>query len=241
MFSLSHFVLYYVIYLCFQEEEEERSERWTSFLQRQAESAQLPVNGLSHGEDNKASQAETSMQELDSSSEKGVDGDDLSDQKPGSNAPTKNDSDKEELAAKETKAHGIQIWNEIRSSLHAIEDMMSIRIKKKSNLSKQDQDTRNGKPLLPTEEFRSPKGASEEESEDELYDVERSDPTQDVPSGDNINASDVVPSESLFPWKEELEVLVRGGVPMALRGEVHIMFSSCLFLFVSLFHKYHYD
>lgn len=237
----------YAIYLFFQEEEEERSERWTSFLQRQAESAQLPVHGLSNEEDNKVSQAETPEQELDSSSEKGVDGDVLSNQKPGSNSPTKNDSDKEELAAKETKAHGIQIWNDIRSSLHAIEDMMSIRIKKKSNLSKQEQDTRNLKPLLPTEEFRSPKGASEEESEDEFYDVERSDPTQDVPSSDNVNASatgaasDVVPTESLFPWKEELEVLVRGGVPMALRGEVHIMFSSCLFLFVSLCRRYHYS
>ena len=32
----------------------------------------------------------------------------------------------------------------------------------------------------------------------------------------------VVPYESLFPWKEELVCLVRGGVPMALRGEVKL-------------------
>ncbi|XP_061996467.1 uncharacterized protein LOC133714380 isoform X2 [Rosa rugosa] len=208
----------------YKEEEEERSERWTSFLQRQAESARLPVNGSSNAEDNKALQAERSEQELDSSSEKGVDGDVLGDQKPGSNSPIKNDSEMEELAAKETKAHGIQIWNEIRSSLHEIEEMMSIRVKKKSNLSKTEQDTRNGKPVHPIEEFRPPKGASEEDSEDEFYDMERSD--QDAPSSDSINASatgaasDVVPSESLSPWKQELEVLVRGGVPMALRGEL---------------------
>ncbi|PRQ58931.1 putative Rab-GTPase-TBC domain-containing protein [Rosa chinensis] len=208
----------------YKEEEEERSERWTSFLQRQAESARLSVNGSSNAEDNKALEAETSEQELDSSSEKGVDGDVLGDRKPGSNSPIKNDSEMEELAAKETKAHGIQIWNEIRSSLHEIEEMMSIRVKKKSNLSKTEQDTRNGKPVHPIEEFRPPKGASEEDSEDEFYDVERSD--QDAPSSDSINASatgaasDVVPSESLFPWKQELEVLVRGGVPMALRGEL---------------------
>ncbi|XP_050387137.1 uncharacterized protein LOC126803375 [Argentina anserina] len=208
----------------YKEEEEERSERWTSFLQRQAESAKLHVNGLPNGEDNKALQAETSEQELDSSLEKGVDGDVSSEQKLGSESLVKNDSGMEELA-KETKAHGIQIWNDIRSSLHEIEEMMSVRVKKKSIPSKVEQDMRNGKPVHPIEEFRPAKGASEEESEDEFYDVERSDPTQDGPSTDSNAsatgvASDVVPSESEFPWKQELEVLVRGGVPMALRGEL---------------------
>ncbi|KAM1053716.1 hypothetical protein ACFX2I_001129 [Malus domestica] len=209
----------------YKEEEEERSERWKSFLELQAESTELPVDGLSKGQDN--SVVEASAKELDSNSEKGVDGDDLSDQKTGSDSPTKSDNDKEELAANDKKAHGIQIWNEIRPSLHAIENLMSIRIKKKkNNLSKHEQDTGTGKPLTSIEEARSPKGASEEDSEDEFYDVERSDPVQDVPSSDSLSASatgavsDTVDSESLFPWKEELEVLVRGGVPMALRGEL---------------------
>ncbi|KAM1182782.1 hypothetical protein ACFX14_001154 [Malus domestica] len=209
----------------YKEEEEERSERWKSFLELQAESTELPVDGLSKGQDN--SVVEASAKELDSNSEKGVDGDDLSDQKTGSDSPTKSDNDKEELAANNKKAHGIQIWNEIRPSLHAIENLMSIRIKKKkNNLSKHEQDTGTGKPLTSIEEARSPKGASEEDSEDEFYDVERSDPVQDVPSSDSLSASatgaasDTVDSESLFPWKEELEVLVRGGVPMALRGEL---------------------
>ncbi|CAL8124846.1 unnamed protein product [Prunus armeniaca] len=208
----------------YKEEEEERSERWKSFLELQAESAQLPAIGLSKEQDNKALLSEASEHEPDSNLEKGVDGDDLSDQKAGSDSLTKNDNEKEELEAKDTKTHGIQIWNEIRPSLHAIETMMSVRIKKKNNLSKHEQDTGTGKPLTPLEEARSPKGASEEDSEDEFYDVERSD--QDVPSSDSVSASatgaasDTVPSESVFPWKEELEVLVRGGVPMALRGEL---------------------
>ncbi|KAB2598149.1 rab GTPase-activating protein 1-like [Pyrus ussuriensis x Pyrus communis] len=209
----------------YKEEEEERSERWKSFLELQAESTELPVDGSSKGQDN--SLVEASAKELDSNSEKGVDGDDLSDQKTGSDSPTKSDNDKEELAANDKKAHGIQIWNEIRPSLHAIENLMSIRIKKKkNNLSKHEQDTGTGKPLTSIQEARSPKGASEEDSEDEFYDVERSDPVQDVPSSDSLStsatgaASDTVGSESLFPWKEELEVLVRGGVPMALRGEL---------------------
>ncbi|XP_060675463.1 uncharacterized protein LOC107413626 isoform X2 [Ziziphus jujuba] len=212
----------------YKEEEEERSDRWKSFLERQAESAQLPVNGLSGEEDNKSLHDEASEQEVDASSQKGVEGDDNSEQKPSFNRSAEDASEKEkEPATKETKIHRIQIWSEIRPSLLAIENMMSIRVKKKSNnLSKGEQGMGTGKVLHAIEELKSPKGASEEESEDEFYDVERSDLSQDVPSSENISsstpgvASDAVAMESMFPWKEELEVLVRGGVPMALRGEL---------------------
>ncbi|KAK8277164.1 hypothetical protein V6Z11_D10G246700 [Gossypium hirsutum] len=104
--------------------------------------------------------------------------------------------------------------------------MMSVRVKKKCILSKDEQKTSQGKPLNPTEDARSPKGASEEDSDDEFYDAERSDPVQDSPTSGSGStrtgggADDAAPTESLFPWKEELEVLVRGGVPMALRGEL---------------------
>ncbi|XP_059456006.1 uncharacterized protein LOC132186181 isoform X2 [Corylus avellana] len=207
----------------YKEEEEERSDRWNFFLERQAESAQLPVNLLSVEEDEKSLHAGASEQEPDAKSEKVVEGGDLSGWKLGSNDSAENGVRKEEVpAAKETKTHKLQIWTEIRPSLRAIEDMMSIRVKKKNNLSKDDQGAETGK-LLPFEEARSSKGVSEEDSEDEFYDAERSDPTQDVPPSDTISAhvtGDVVPPESLGPWKEELEVLVRGGVPMALRGEL---------------------
>ena len=43
-----------------------------------------------------------------------------------------------------------------------------------------------------------------------------------VPSNAAESVAAVVPSESLFPWKEELECLVRGGVPMAPKGEVKL-------------------
>ncbi|KAK8987161.1 hypothetical protein V6N11_055473 [Hibiscus sabdariffa] len=67
-------------------------------------------------------------------------------------------------------------------------------------------------------------GASEEDSDDEFYDAERSDSVQDSPTSGSGSTrtgggADAAPTESLFPWKEELEVFVRGGVPMALRGE----------------------
>lgn len=127
-----------------------------------------------------------------------------------------------------TKAHGVQIWTEIRPSLRAIEDMMSFRVKKKVGSEKNEQRVGNGQPLPPIEEARPVKGASEEDSEEEFYDLERSesDTIQEVPAADNVNASakaadaDGVPPDSLLPCKEELECLVQGGVPMALRGEV---------------------
>lgn len=127
---------------------------------------------------------------------------------------------KEASTATETKVHKIQIWAEIRPSLHAIEDIMSSRVKK-VNLVNNVPDTSVRKKLPSIEEARPGKGASEEDSEEEFYDLERSesDPVQDTLPTVGVPALD---PESLPPWKEELELLVQGGVPMALRGEVCI-------------------
>ncbi|RVW20516.1 TBC1 domain family member 8B [Vitis vinifera] len=195
----------------YKEEEEERSERWNIFLEQQAESAQLPVNGLSADEHNKALHGEATEKDVDANPEKVV-------QKLGSDDSNENVTEKESQGVAETKTHRIQIWTEIRTSLHAIEEMMSTRVKKRRDSSKNEKETGLGKHHAPVEEARSLKGASEEDSEDEFYDVERSDPVQDVPSSDSSNASatasagDVGTLETSFPWKEELECLVRGGV-----------------------------
>ncbi|KAF2318613.1 hypothetical protein GH714_009368 [Hevea brasiliensis] len=84
--------------------------------------------------------------------------------------------------------------------------MMSIRVKKKGNPSKDQQETKQEHPI---EDAKSAKGVSEEDSEDEFYDVERSDPVQDTPSSDSVSASatvataaNVAPLESLFPGKK---------------------------------------
>ncbi|GMP22804.1 hypothetical protein CsSME_00000659 [Camellia sinensis var. sinensis] len=209
----------------YKEEEEERSDRWKNFLEQQVETQLLPVNGLSYEEGKKELLAEATEQEANVISEKDIEGDDLSIKKQDSSASTEDLKNGGVSAVIETKTHRVQIWTEIRPSLHAIQDMMSIRVKKKSNLAKNEQDTGIGKPLPPVEEVKSAKGASEEDSEEEYYDVERSDPTQDAPSSDSVSApmptaTDVVPPESFSSWKEELECLVRGGVPMALRGEL---------------------
>ncbi|KAF7811440.1 ecotropic viral integration site 5-like protein isoform X3 [Senna tora] len=213
----------------YKEEEEERSDRWNSFLERQAESAQLVENNLTVEEDDKVLEAEAGEKKA---SEKGVDGHDSGTEDPNSDNMAENGSKKEELPAFEaTKIHRVQLWTEIRQSLRTIEDMMSIRVKKRvegnrKSVLKDEQTFGTGKPLSNTDEAKSHKGACEEDSEDEFYDVERSDPSPDVPSTDSVSVSvngtagDTLSQESSFPWKEELEVLVRGGVPMALRGEL---------------------
>ncbi|KAL5712542.1 hypothetical protein ACHQM5_014704 [Ranunculus cassubicifolius] len=123
---------------------------------------------------------------------------------------------KEEVpAAKESKSENDRRWAQIRPSLGTIEKMMSTRVKDKS-LSKEGQDTKHGNHLAPIVE-----PASEEDSDDEFYDVERSVPIQEASPGDNVNSpNDGLTTESSFPCIEELEVLVRGGVPMSLRGEI---------------------
>ncbi|GAB4836505.1 hypothetical protein Ancab_001417 [Ancistrocladus abbreviatus] len=215
----------------YKEEEEERSDRWKTFLEQVSDSAELPVNGLSvEGGDKIGSDSPSEpnvVQVADGHLEKGIEGDNLNTINPTTVSSTENVSENEEAqAAGENKVHRVQIWSDIRPSLRAIEDMMSYRIKKRSNMSKKSQDNEPGKPLSSGEDSRFIKGTSEEDSEEEFYDVEKSDPVQDVPSGDGAASAlmarinDVVPLESRSPWKEELEVLVRGGVPMALRGEL---------------------
>ncbi|XP_040950675.1 TBC1 domain family member 8B isoform X1 [Gossypium hirsutum] len=210
----------------YKEEEEERADRWSDFLERQSESPQLPLEGISSEEGKEVSHTEAA-EDGKNEVQKGAEGDDLCEKKSGLDSVSESDTEKEKVQSEpEKRVHRIQIWTEIRPSLRAIEDLMSIRVKKKDNLSKDERETGQGKPLAPTEDARVSKGASEEDSEDEFYDAERSDPVQDSPTSDSGStttgaaAADAAPIESLFPWKEELEVLVRGGVPMALRGEL---------------------
>lgn len=215
--------------MCFQEEEEERSDCWNSFLDRQAESAQLVENKRTLEKDDKVLEDETEGKEALA---KGVDGHETSNRNPTYDNSAANGGHKEELPASDGKKfHRVEQWTEIRSSLHTIEEMMSARIKKRvegnrKSVLKDEQTFGTGKPLSTTDEAKSHKGACDEDSDEEFYDVERSDPSPEVPSTENMSVSangtsgDALLPESSFPWKEELEVLVRGGVPMALRGEV---------------------
>jgi len=174
------------VLLSLQEEEEERSDRWKNFLDRQAE------DGESSGEDAKVAP---------SNEDEG--------------APGKNAKD----GRTEPRPHKIQIWSEIRPSLGHIEEMMNSRVKKKQSSSVNEGYTRDE--LCPD---NSEESKPSEDSDDEFYDVEKVDPSQEVPATDIANADSGTnkgaDQEEHYPWKEELECLVRDGLPMALRGEV---------------------
>lgn len=104
---------------------------------------------------------------------------------------------------------------------------MSARVKK-VNLMKNEPVSGMKKKLSAIEEARPGKGASEDDSDEEFYDLERSESDTNLESlsAENSPALDSpvdgheTHSESSPPWKEELECLVQGGVPMELRGEV---------------------
>ncbi|KAG8054840.1 hypothetical protein GUJ93_ZPchr0001g30942 [Zizania palustris] len=177
----------------YKEEEEERSERWKNFLDRQAEYDE------SSEEDEKVSPY-------------------LEDEGACKNAEDSRSKLSDEQKVKQTRPHKIQIWSEIRPSLGQIGEMMSLRVKKKQSPSDKENMANELHPVNNEESKPS------EDSDDEFYDVEKVDPYQEGPvadsadadSGMNGNAS----QQGHYPWKEELECLVRDGLPMALRGEL---------------------
>ncbi|XP_049354140.1 uncharacterized protein LOC125818672 [Solanum verrucosum] len=213
----------------YKEEEEERSDRWNDFLERQAESAQLIINGVSA--DGISSRPDTGslLQKASSFSQNGDEDNNQTVEKRGSEGHLEGAIEKDDTTTSVVrKTHQAQIWSEIRPTLHAIEDMMSIRVNKKVNLAKNEQDRGLQEHPLAVEESGATKGESEEDSEDEFYDLERSESMdkldvgsmQDVSLNENISHLATKCQESLPSWKEELECLVQGGVPMALRGEL---------------------
>jgi hypothetical protein len=93
--------------------------------------------------------------------------------------------------------------------------MMSLRVEKKQQAA-DEQHTKDG-----TQSVKVEQGKLSEDSDDEFYDVDKVDPAQEVHSGDAVNTDVGSRSqEEDYISKEELECLVHGGLPMALRGEV---------------------
>ncbi|CAL4908616.1 unnamed protein product [Urochloa decumbens] len=158
----------------YKEEEEERSDRWKHFLERQPESS-----GQDAGDNTKGGGSESLHEKM-------------------SAGPRK-----------------IEIWTPIRKSLGNIEQMMSLRVEKKQS-SAEKQQAEDGSHPVKVEEVKL-----SEDSDDEFYDVDKVDPSQEVHSGDTGNADVGSRShEETYISKEELECLVHGGLPMALRGEL---------------------
>ncbi|KAG7578823.1 Rab-GTPase-TBC domain superfamily [Arabidopsis thaliana x Arabidopsis arenosa] len=120
-----------------------------------------------------------------------------------------------ERAEKETKALSVIEWAHIRPCLGSIEDMMCARVKNVKYM-KNNQKTIVGDHISPRKESLP----SIEESEQNCGENDRDSETSTSRSHSMKEDKGSVSPEPFFPWYEELEVLVRLGVPKDLRGEV---------------------
>ncbi|KAJ3669150.1 hypothetical protein LUZ60_011100 [Juncus effusus] len=191
----------------YKEEEEERSDRWKNFLERQAESEKQSING---GE---SSEEETKI----------VPSLEEDEEEQGEADKSHQNGSPKETPKKSARTHKIQIWSKIRPSLQHIEELMSQRVKEKKKSDENEKGISAKKGSLASID----EGKQSEDSDEEFYDAERVEPTiQELNSGQNGNSDPGFVSVSNgdsgeeFSVKEELEVLVRGGLPMALRGEL---------------------
>ncbi|KAE8731056.1 Run and tbc1 domain containing 3 [Hibiscus syriacus] len=117
-----------------------------------------------------------------------------------------NAREKEVQLIEETKTRKVHRWAKTRPALCAIENLMSSKVKRKNM---------NGTRChLPSrKEGRLSEGESQDKFEGKVCVHEIS-----AREGSITDNGDY--DESFFPWKEELQSLVHGGVPKDLRGEV---------------------
>lgn len=135
-------------------------------------------------------------------------------EKPDSAHSTESEREKEVQLAEETKTRKVERWAKTRPVLCAIENMMNSRAKKGKNMKNMNMNE-SGDHLPSIKEARSPEPESEDEFEEKVCVNVRS-------SREENDAGNEASQESFFPWKEELESLVHGGVPKDLRGEVRL-------------------
>ncbi|ONK62391.1 uncharacterized protein A4U43_C07F3390 [Asparagus officinalis] len=204
-------------------EEEERSEKWKDFLERccGAGSPELPSNDSVEKDTDIESPEESSSSQKEDSAEGGNSECDASEEISSDNAVDSTQKETVESHGKEKSEDKVELWAEIRPSLSVIEHMMSFRVKKKKTSASREPNvgrSRSKRNLSSIEEGSSPR---EEDSDEEFYDMERSDTTQEGATDEGVSDDLAVSTtQEQFPWKEELECLVQGGVPKALRGEL---------------------
>lgn len=243
-------------------------------------------SGREHKE---ALRAEVTEKKVEINSERLEEGDDASIRQSITDGLSESDPKKEVQLSKETKASKVRTWAQIRSSLGAIENIMSSRVKKRKNM-KDEAIAMGENHLQLIEKTGSPKSFDDLEEKVFVNDVldesvnasiaensekdgtsKSADTTEAeenlgigvsrsasmhaakeefaVNDGVSYNVGDAKPEkhdsvdgfycsesdvgaekavdegfhvEPFFSWKEELECLVRGGVPKDLRGEVKL-------------------
>uniref|UniRef100_A0A0D9VSP4 Rab-GAP TBC domain-containing protein n=1 Tax=Leersia perrieri TaxID=77586 RepID=A0A0D9VSP4_9ORYZ len=121
----------------------------------------------------------------------------------------------------ELKPIRVESEKRVRASISIIEKMMSSRVGKISN-NANDMCGKNETQLASIEEEeRAADKSSRGDPAAESSDPDKVEQIQDREPGDSTSAVlEGGKDRSYFPWREELESLVRGGVPMALRGEM---------------------
>lgn len=124
----------------------------------------------------------------------------------------------------ELKPIKVESQRRVRAALSIIDKMMSSRVVKGGN-GANDTHGKDGAQLASIEE----EGRTAEVSHDgdpaeveESCVAEKVELGQETPDDSTGTALEGGNDGSYFPWREELESLVRGGVPMALRGEVQL-------------------
>lgn len=132
----------------------------------------------------------------------------------------------EEQLSKERKTNKARNWSSIRISLQAIERLMSLRVKDMKLINDKKRTlTKDSFPSIEEIEF------SGGENEEDIEKHETSDDDANT-TMEKWSVNKGYPHR-LCQWKEELDFLVRGGVPKDLRGEVNKcspIYSVCLFV-----------
>uniref|UniRef100_A0A0D9Z5L6 Rab-GAP TBC domain-containing protein n=1 Tax=Oryza glumipatula TaxID=40148 RepID=A0A0D9Z5L6_9ORYZ len=121
----------------------------------------------------------------------------------------------------ELKPIRVESGKRVRASIRIIEKMMSSRVGKIRNTA--NDMCGNGEAQLASieEEERAADKSCRGDPAEESSNPDKVEQAQDREQGDSASAAlEGGNGESYFPWREELESLVRGGVPMALRGEM---------------------
>ncbi|XP_052171917.1 uncharacterized protein LOC127787891 isoform X2 [Diospyros lotus] len=197
----------------YKEEEEERSDKWKTFLDQQAQSTEP----CSPEKSKSKLHAEATVQKAKPGPELSGEGDGSSGRKSFFDSQTERDTEEVNVEI-QTKTDKLQTWAQIRSSLHAIEKMMSFRVKMRKNSKKEQMASAENNPSS-IEGATTSSLESEGVLEEEFCDNEIVYGTTNGPAEESAASGDVS-QEPFFPWKQELESLVHGGVPRDLRGEV---------------------
>lgn len=202
-----------IICTWFQQEEEERSQKWKCFIEQQSEPILTQPSAEESARDVESVTTERQSQPVQELTEEG---DTSCVGESGTDIHKETDANKVVPAAIiRTKSREVQRWVSVRQSLSHIESMMSSRVQKKKDM-RDVQRTISHNHLPSIEEGRHSgedfQQACEEVCENAM-DCSSHGPKENSRSGDGDCA------ETLFPSRE-LEFLVQGGVPRDLRGEV---------------------